>query len=48
MLRSSDDPIDDHQLAVVWPDAPQRKRALASLVQDGLVVAAGSTWSLPG
>jgi len=48
VLRSSDAPIDDHQLAAAWPDAAQRKRALASLVQDGLVVAAGSTWSLPG
>jgi A/G-specific adenine glycosylase len=48
VLRSSDDPIDDHQLAAAWPDVAQRKRALASLVRDGLVVAAGSTWSLPG
>ena len=26
----------------------QRNRALASLVQDGLVVATGNRWSLPG
>lgn len=47
VLRSSHNPIDDHQLAAAWPDAAQRRRALASLVQDGLAVAAGSTWSLP-
>jgi A/G-specific adenine glycosylase len=47
VLRSSDDPIDDHQLAAAWPDVAQRRRALVSLVQDGLVMAAGSTWSLP-
>jgi len=47
VLRSNHNPIDDHQLAAAWPDAAQRSRALASLVQDGLAVAAGSTWSLP-
>ena len=47
VLRSSDDPIDDHQLGTAWPDAAQRRRALASLVQDGLVVAVGTRWSLP-
>jgi A/G-specific adenine glycosylase len=48
VLRSSDDPIEDHQLAEAWQDVPQRKRALASLVHDGLVVPVGSGWSLPG
>jgi A/G-specific adenine glycosylase len=48
MLRSSDKPIHDSDLAATWQDAGQRDRALASLVQDGLVVAAGSGWSLPG
>ncbi|MFZ1116749.1 MAG: A/G-specific adenine glycosylase [Propionibacteriaceae bacterium] len=47
VLRSSDDPIDDHQLGAAWRDAAQRGRALASLVQDGLVVAVGTRWSLP-
>ena len=47
VLRSSEDPIEDHQLTAVWQDAAQRTRALASLVQDGLVVAAGNSWSLP-
>ena len=27
VLRSSDDPIDDHQLGAPWPDAAQRRRA---------------------
>jgi A/G-specific adenine glycosylase len=47
VLRSGPDPVEDHQLAATWQDVAQRKRALASLVKDGLVVATGSTWSLP-
>jgi A/G-specific adenine glycosylase len=47
MLRSSDKPIHDSDLAATWQDAGQRDRALASLMQDGLVVAVGSGWSLP-
>jgi A/G-specific adenine glycosylase len=48
VLRSSDDPIEDRELAGAWQDVAQRKRALASLVRDGLVVPVGSGWSLPG
>jgi A/G-specific adenine glycosylase len=48
VFRSSGDPIQDQQLAQAWQDVAQRKRALASLVQDGLVVPVGSGWSLPG
>jgi A/G-specific adenine glycosylase len=48
VLRSSDDPTEDHELARAWQDVAQRKRALASLVKDGLVVPVGSGWSLPG
>jgi A/G-specific adenine glycosylase len=47
-LRSSDDPVEDQQLKVAWHDVAQCKRALASLVQDGLVVPVGGRWSLPG
>jgi A/G-specific adenine glycosylase len=47
LLRSSDEPVLDRELAHAWQDSGQRDRALASLVQDGLVVAAGSRWSLP-
>jgi hypothetical protein len=35
-------------LAEAWQDLEQRDRALASLVQDGLVVVVGNRWSLPG
>lgn len=48
LLRSSDDPVEDQQLKSAWHDVAQRQRALASLVQDGLVVPVGSGWSLPG
>jgi A/G-specific adenine glycosylase len=47
MLRSSAEPIPDRELAQAWQDSGQRDRALASLVQDGLVVATGNRWSLP-
>ena len=48
VLRASDEPIPDRDLAKAWQDSRQRDRALASLVQDGLVVATGNRWSLPG
>jgi A/G-specific adenine glycosylase len=48
VLRSSDEPIPNVDLAEAWQDSAQRARALASLVQDGLVVATGNRWSLPG
>jgi A/G-specific adenine glycosylase len=47
-LRSSAEPIADSDLATAWQDLAQRERALASLLQDGLVVAVDSRWSLPG
>jgi A/G-specific adenine glycosylase len=47
VLRSSDEPIPDRELAAAWQDFEQRDRALASLVEDGLVVATGNQWSLP-
>jgi A/G-specific adenine glycosylase len=47
VLRSSEEPIPDRELAAAWQDFGQRDRALGSLIQDGLVVAAGSRWSLP-
>jgi A/G-specific adenine glycosylase len=48
VLRSREEPITGHELAVAWQDLEQRDRALDSLVQDGLVVAIGNRWSLPG
>ena len=47
LLRSQDDPVEDQQLETTWQDVAQRKRALTSLVQDGLVVPVGTGWSLP-
>ncbi len=47
VLRSSAEPITSRELTAAWQDLGQRDRALASLVQDGLVVAIGNRWSLP-
>lgn len=35
-LRASDVPVTQDEIALVWPDAEQRDRALASLLRDGL------------
>jgi A/G-specific adenine glycosylase len=48
VLRSSEEPITGRVLTEAWQDLGQRDRALASLVADGLVVAEGNRWSLPG
>jgi A/G-specific adenine glycosylase len=48
VLRASDEPMAGRDLAEAWQDLEQRDRALASLVQDGLVVAIGDRWALPG
>ena len=48
VLRTNDGPIGGRELAQAWQDLEQRDRALASLVQDGLVVAIGNRWALPG
>jgi A/G-specific adenine glycosylase len=42
LLRSSDGPVGRETLSLTWDDAVQRERALASLVQDGLVAELGS------
>jgi A/G-specific adenine glycosylase len=36
-----------HQLEGVWPDPEQRDRALASLLEDGLVVPIDAGYALP-
>ncbi len=38
VLRDSDDAVDPAAVTTVWDDAVQRDRALASLLDDGLVV----------
>jgi A/G-specific adenine glycosylase len=42
VLRSADEPVSAEELAAVWADPAQVERALASLIDDGLVVPAGS------
>lgn len=37
VLRATSEPVHRPQLDAVWPDAPQRERALDSLLVDGLV-----------
>lgn len=37
-LRASDVPVARSEIELVWPDAAQRDRALASLLRDGLAV----------
>ena len=36
MLRAAERPVPQSEIDVVWPDAAQRSRALASLLADGL------------
>ncbi len=54
VLRGSDEPVGPDELATAWPEPVQRERALASLVEDGLVVRVSTTdadepgWALPG
>jgi A/G-specific adenine glycosylase len=37
LLRDSAQPVQQHHFDLVWPDTPQRARALDGLVADGLV-----------
>ncbi len=48
VLRDGGDSVARHQLDAVWDDPVQRDRALASLLEDGLVVRAGDRYALPG
>lgn len=47
-LRASDIPVLPREIDAVWPDAEQRERALAGLLSDGLLVATGGGYELPG
>lgn len=48
VLRDHDEPVARERLDAVWIDAGQRERCLASLLDDGLVVAAGpDRYALP-
>jgi len=49
VLREADDAVPASMLDAVWSDEPQRRRALAGLVADGLVESAGpGSFRLPG
>ncbi len=49
LLRSTDGPVSADEVRLVWADAVQRDRALASLMDDGLVAEGGEgTIALPG
>ena len=47
LLRESDDPVPASAVTSVWGDPTQRRRALASLLEDGLVVENDETLALP-
>jgi A/G-specific adenine glycosylase len=46
-LRATHRSVTDAEITGLWPDAAQRDRALASLVADGLAVAAPDGYTLP-
>jgi A/G-specific adenine glycosylase len=48
VLRDAEGSVTRGQLEEAWADAVQRERALASLLDDGLVVQEGQRWALPG
>jgi A/G-specific adenine glycosylase len=48
VVRDADGPVPARRLAEAWSDVPQRERALASLLDDGLLVeVAGDRYALP-
>lgn len=46
-LRSTHRSVTDAEIATLWPDAAQVQRALASLLADGLAIAAPDGYTLP-
>jgi A/G-specific adenine glycosylase len=48
VLRHAAGPVPRERLDIVWPDEVQRARALAGLVQDGLVEPDGEVYMLAG
>ncbi|HET6165563.1 MAG TPA: A/G-specific adenine glycosylase [Marmoricola sp.] len=48
VLRDTDGSVHKDRLDVAWADEGQRERALASLLDDGLVVQEGQRYALPG
>jgi A/G-specific adenine glycosylase len=48
VLRDAETRVTPAALDGTWPDAEQRERALASLLDDGLVIALPGGYALPG
>jgi hypothetical protein len=48
VVREAEAPVPLARLAAAWADEQQRGRALAGLVEDGLLVARGGGYALPG
>ena len=48
VLRAAEDAVEPSALEGTWPDPEQRERALASLLDDGLVVTVPGGYALPG
>ncbi len=48
VLREAEGSVSKTRLDLVWPEAAQRERALASLLADGLAVETAGRYSLPG
>lgn len=48
VLRETTGPVSRDRLDLVWSDAAQRARALAGLIEDGLVEMAGDAYVLAG
>ncbi|HEX5598680.1 MAG TPA: A/G-specific adenine glycosylase [Micromonosporaceae bacterium] len=48
VLRNTKGPVAGERLDLVWADPVQRARALASLVDDGLVMVVGDAYALAG
>jgi A/G-specific adenine glycosylase len=48
VLRGAAGPVPEARLDAVWSDETQRRRALATLVADGLVERSGRQYRLPG
>jgi A/G-specific adenine glycosylase len=48
LARDAHGVVPEHRMRPAWPDHAQRNRCLASLVADGLLVAAGDGYALPG
>ncbi len=47
VLRETEGPVREDELARTWDEADQRTRCLAGLVEDGLLVRDGEGYSLP-